>query len=111
MSRKARGRETELLLAEYLQAHGWPEAHAGSASAAGSDIRGMEGIDWEAKARRGFEPALAMAQLRARAKETGLGIAVLRLNGQGEKAIDDWVCCLRLSDVVYLLKAAGYGRR
>lgn len=111
MSRKQRGRETELLLAQYLQAHGWPEVHAGSASAAGSDIRGMEGVDWEAKARRGFDPASAMAQLRARARDTGLGIAVLRLNGQGEKAIDEWVCCMRLSDVVYLLKAAGYGKR
>lgn len=111
MTRRARGRETELLLAQYLQAHGWTGVHAGSSSAAGSDIRGMEGVDWECKARRGFSPLAAMAQIRARLKDTGLGIAVLRQDGQGPASMDDWVCVLRLSDVVYLLKASGYGQR
>jgi hypothetical protein len=111
MSRKARGRETELLLAKYLESHGWTGVHAPSSSAPGSDIIGMEGVDWECKARRGFDPSAAISQIRARSKETGLGVAVLRLNGQGPAAIDDWLCCMRLSDVVYLLKAAGYGQR
>jgi hypothetical protein len=111
MSRKVRGRESEKLVAEYLVSHGFTTAHIASASAAGSDIRGIEGLDIEVKARRGFDPALAMAQLRRRSKETGLGVAVLRLNGQGEASMDEWVACLRLSDLVYLLKASGYGRR
>jgi hypothetical protein len=111
MSRKVRGRQSEAIVAEYLVAHGFTTAHIGSASAAGSDIRGIEGLDIEIKARRGFEPALAMAQLRRRSRETGLGVAVLRLNGQGEASIDDWVGCIRLADLVYLLKASGYGQR
>ena len=41
-------------------------------------------------------------------KTEGLGVAVMRLNGQGEAAIDDWVAVLRVEDLVYLLKANGY---
>jgi hypothetical protein len=111
MSRKVRGRTSEKIVAEYLVSHGFDTAHIGSAAAAGSDIRGIEGLDIEVKARRGFDPALAMAQLRRRSRESGLGVAVLRLNGQGEASIDDWVGCIRLADLVYLLKASGYGRR
>jgi hypothetical protein len=111
MSRKVRGRTSEKIVAEYLVSHGFETAHIGSAAAAGSDIRGIEGLDIEVKARRGFDPALAMAQLRRRSRESGLGVALLRLNGQGEASIDDWVGCIRLADLVYLLKASGYGRR
>jgi hypothetical protein len=111
MSRKVRGRETEKLVAQYLVSHGFDTAHVTSSSAAGPDILGIEGLDLECKARKNFDPALAMAQLRRRSRENGLGAAVLRLNGQGEKSLDDFVVCLRLADFVYLLKASGYGRR
>ena len=108
-SRKARGRETEKLLVKYFIHHGFTQAHLNSSSASGSDILGIEGLDVEAKARRKFDPLLAMAQLRRRSKEKGLGVAVMRCNGQGEAAIDDWVGVIRLADLVYLLKASGYG--
>jgi hypothetical protein len=98
-------------VAQYLVHHGFEGAHVTSSSAPGSDVLGIEGLDIEVKARRGFEPLAAMAQLRARAKEKGLGIAVLRCNGQGSVAIDDWVGVIRLADLVYLLKASGYGQR
>jgi len=111
MSRKVRGRETEKLVAQYLVSHGFDTAHVTSSSAAGPDILGIEGLDLECKARKNFDPALAMAQLRRRSRENGLGAAVLRLNGQGEKSLDEFVVCLRLADFVYLLKASGYGRR
>ena len=111
MSRRRRGRETEMLVAQYLVENGWVSAHVGSASAAGSDIRGIDGLDVEVKARRGFDPAGTVRQLEARAKENGMGVAVMRLNGQGEASMDDWVGVIRLADLVYLLKASGYGRR
>lgn len=111
MSRRERGRETEKLVAKYLVSHGFETAHVTSSSAPGSDVLGIEGLDIEVKARRGFEPLAAMAQLRARSKETGMGVAIMRMNGQGEASMDDWVGVLRLSDLVYLLKAAGYGSR
>jgi hypothetical protein len=111
MSRRERGRETEKLVAQYLFRHGFEGAHVTSMAASGSDILGIEGLDIEVKARRGFDPAAAMAQLRARSKETGMGVAIMRLNGQGQASMDDWVGVIRLADLVYLLKAAGYGSR
>jgi len=111
VSRRERGRESEKLVAQYLVSHGFETAHVTSMAASGSDILGIEGLDIEVKARRGFNPSAAMAQLRARSKEKGLGVAVMRLDGQGEAALDDWVGVIRLADLVYLLKASGYGRR
>jgi hypothetical protein len=35
----------------------------------------------------------------------------MRLNGQGEASMDDWCGIIRLADLVYLLKASGYGKR
>ena len=75
--------------------------------AAGSDIQGIDGLDIEVKARSKFDPKATMQQLKDR-KTKGLGVAVMRLNGQGEAAIDDWVTVIRLEDLVYLLKANGY---
>jgi hypothetical protein len=48
-----------------------------------------------------------MRQLNER-KAAGLGVGVLRLNGQGEKSVEQFVAVLTLSDLVYLLKASGY---
>ena len=106
-SRKIRGRETERMLAGYFRFHGWNHAHEVGSGAQGSDIQGIEGLDIEVKARAKFDPKAAMQQLKDR-KTEGLGVAVMRLNGQGVAAIDDWVAVLRLEDLVYLLKASGY---
>ncbi len=63
------------------------------------------------KARAGLPISETMAQLKRRRRETGLGVGVLRMNGQGEKAIGDWVAILTFDDLIHLLKAAGYGAR
>ena len=110
VTRKARGRQSEILLAKYLNAHGF-NVFATTSGAGGSDILGMEGVDWEVKSRRNFDPSGLLRQLERRSQETGLGLGVMRLNGQGEASIDDWVGIIRLADLVYLLKAAGYGQR
>ena len=111
MSRRRRGRETETLVAQYFVENGWLSAHVGSAAAAGSDIRGIDGLDVEVKARRLFDPAGTVKQLEARAKENGMGVAVMRLENQGEKSVGEFLCFLRFDDLIYLLKAAGYGSR
>lgn len=111
VSRKARGRETEKLVVQYFIDHGFTTAHLTSSSAPGSDVLGIEGLDCEVKARSKFDPLAAMAQLRARSKEKGLGVAVMRMNGQGPAQIDEWVGIVRFADLMYLLKAAGYGQR
>lgn len=111
MSRRQRGRESEKIVADYLVRHGFDTAHVTSMAASGSDVLGVEGVDFEVKARAGLPISETMAQLKRRRREVGLGVGVLRLNGQGEKAIGDWVAILTFDDFIHLLKAAGYGRR
>jgi hypothetical protein len=108
-SRKHRGYRSQKVLALYLAENGFPFAESTGAGRSGSDVTGTIGIDWEVKARTGFNPAAAITQLKDRANGKDLGIVVLRLNGQGEKSVSDWVCLLRLEDAVKLLRDAGYG--
>ena len=108
-SRRQRGRESEKCVADYLVRNGFKTAHVTSMAASGSDVLGIPGIDFEVKARSGLPISETMAQLKRRRKETGLGVGVLRLNGQGEKAVGDWVAILTFDDLIYILQAAGYG--
>lgn len=107
-SRRRRGRETELIMANYLKQNGWLYAEATSASAQGTDVTGVVGVDWEMKARTGFPVKEAMKQQAKRAKEGIIPIAVLRQNGQGESDIDNWPAVMPLSVAIHLLKEAGY---
>lgn len=108
-SRKHRGYRSQKVVALYLAENGFPFAESTGAGRQGSDITGTVGIDWEVKARTGFNPKAAIDQLKERANGKDLGIVVLRLNGQGETSIKDWVTLLRLEDLVNLLRDAGYG--
>jgi hypothetical protein len=49
-----------------------------------------------------------MRQLHDRKENKGMGVGVLRLNGQGEKSVEQYVAVLTLADLVYLLQASGY---
>lgn len=108
-SRKHRGYRSQKVLAMYLAKNGFPFAESTGAGRSGSDITGCVGVDWEVKARTGFNPSSAITQLKERAKNGILGLVCLRLNGQGEQKIKDWVVVLRLEDAVNLLREAGYG--
>ena len=110
MSRRQRGRDSERIVADYLVRHGFDTAHVTSMAASGSDIRGITGVDFEVKARRGLVIAETMAQLKRRRREVGLGVGILRLDRQGESAIGDWVAILTFDDLIHLLKASGYGK-
>jgi hypothetical protein len=107
-SRKHRGYRSQKVWANFLAENGFPFAESTGAGRSGTDVTGTVGIDWEIKARTGFNPAAAIAQLKDR-KKGDLGIVVLRLNGQGEKSVGDWVTILRGEDLVWLLREAGYG--
>lgn len=106
--RKHRGYATQRMVASYLQAHGWPYAHAIGAGEAGDDVQGTLDIAVEVKARRGFDPLAAIRQMQAR-RTTALPFAVLRMDGTGETTIDDWPVVIRLADLVAVLREAGYG--
>ena len=107
--RKARGRESERIVADYLAAHGWPFAEPVGAGRAGSDVTGVPGLDIEAKARRGFNPVAAMKQQAERCHPGDLPFTVLRMDGQGPASIEDWPVVLPLGMFVGLLREAGYG--
>ena len=111
MSRRQRGRESEKVVADYLVRQGFITAHVTSMAASGSDVLGIPHLDIEVKARAGLPISETMAQLKRRRRETGLGVGVLRMNGQGEKSVGDWVAILTFDDLIHLLKAAGYGAR
>lgn len=108
-SRKHRGYRSQKVLAMYLAEHGFPFAESAGAGRSGSDVTGTVGIDWEVKSRTGFNPSAAIKQLKERHNGKDLPVAVLRLNGQGEAGIGEWVTLLRLEDFVHLLREAGYG--
>ena len=107
-SRKHRGYRSQKVLALYLNENGFPFAESTGAGRSGTDVTGTMGIDWEVKARTGFNPSAAVQQLKERNKGD-LGVVVLRLNGQGEKSVGDWVSILRTEDLVWLLREAGFG--
>ena len=108
-SRKHRGYRSQKVVAQYLAVNGFTYAESTGAGRQGSDITGTVGIDWEIKARTNFSPGETMRQLKDRANPLDLRLAVLRLNGQGEASIGDWVALLSFEQLVELLKAAGYG--
>ena len=111
MTRRQRGRDSEKIVADYLVRQGFITAHVTSMAAAGSDVLGIPNLDIEVKARAGLPISETMAQLKRRRSTTGLGVGVLRMNGQGAQSIGDWVAILTFDDLIYLLKASGYGAR
>ncbi len=104
--RKRRGAETQAALAGYLRDHGWPFATDAGAGRQGSDILNTPGLGWEAKARRDFSP---LAWIRQADNGSGVPLCVHRPDGMGPATVANWPVTLRLSDVVTLLRAAGYG--
>lgn len=105
--RVTRGRRTESAIATYLTEHGWPYAERVPASLPGSDITGTPDIAIEAKARSDFHPRAWLAQA-AKNADGRLPVAVVRCNGQGEQA-GDYLAMVTFSDLVTLLREAGYG--
>ena len=103
-SRKHRGYRTSRLVASYLS-NFWPYAQSVGAGAQGSDVLNTP-FDWEVKARTGFNPSAALAQLKKRANGR-LGIVVLRLNGQGENP-EDYAVVMRLADFMELVIRCKY---
>lgn len=105
-SRKHRAMRTQLVIAQHLAAHGWPYAESTGSGRSGSDILGVPGLAIEIKARANFDP---MAWVKQAAMNKGLPMVMFRPNGMGEATIQTWPVILRMSDVIDLLHAAGYG--
>lgn len=123
-SRKHRGYRTQKVFAEYIRKL-FPYAEPTGAGRQGQDILSTPGIWFELKARAGFDPKSALKQAHQEAdvshaayltalefgvdQPAPLPVAVLRMNGQGESNIGEWVACMRVDTLLSLLEEAGYG--
>lgn len=106
--RKHRGMRTQLVVAEWFRARGWPFAESAGAGRRGTDILGTVDIAVEVKARTDFQPLAWIRQARAAAAGR-LPFVVVRMNGQGETTVGEWPVLIRLEDFTRLLQEAGYG--
>ena len=95
------------MVAQYLS-EWWPTALPNGAGRSGNDVTGVP-IALEVKARSAFQPKAWIDQVTKRSKAGGdLPVVVCRMNGQGEDA-SQYLAFMRMSDLVNLLLAAGYG--
>jgi hypothetical protein len=107
-ARRARGAQTQRIVAAFLAGHGWPYATDAGAGRQGRDVLGTPGLAFEVKGRRDLD---LTGWLRQAATCAGgdLPLVVHRPDGYGPARIADWPVTLRLEDAVALLRAAGYG--
>jgi hypothetical protein len=106
--RKARGAETQRLVAAYWAANGWPWATDAGAGRTGNDLLNTPGIKAEIKARRDMN-LVAWLRQAASAPGHGLPLLVYRPDGYGPATIGDWPMTFRQEDGLILLRQAGYG--
>ena len=99
--RKHRGYKTQKLVADYFKANGWEYAESAGAGRQGSDVTGIP-YDVEVKARSKLDLSGLMSQLKER-RVLKLGFGVVRLNGQGEKSVGDFVALMRFEDLINIL--------
>jgi len=106
-SRKARGRETERIVADYLREHGFPYAEPVGAGRTGADITGTPSLAIEIKARR----ALRLTEwLKQADRDPGrVPLLIIRGDGQGPSSIGQWAAVMPLDTAVTQLREAGHG--
>ena len=107
-SRKARGRETERIVADYLRPRGWPYVEPVGAGRPGADLTGTPSLAVEVKARRALDLGAWLRQA-ARNADTRLPILVVRGDGQGPATVHEWAAILTLEHLTDLLREAGHG--
>jgi hypothetical protein len=103
-SRKVRGMATQRMIAQDCVDSGlYPWATDTGAGRSGADIINTPGASIEVKARASFQPVAALRQAMEAAKVNETPVVVCRMNGQGEKSIDEWVAFCSWGEMKKLL--------
>lgn len=105
-SRIARGRRSQVALAEYWR-QWWPMARAVVGAMTGRDVQGMPGLAPEVKS-TSANPLLAGLRQARNYAHGDLPFVVWRPDGYGEERIGEWVMCFTVADGTALLVKAGY---
>ena len=98
-ARQRRGRRTNVVVADWLREHGWPDAEPTYGSEPGRDVQKVPGHSIEVKARYGLDLKAWLAQADSYA-DGDTSCVVIRLNGQGEKSVGEFLVVRRLEDDV-----------
>lgn len=108
-SRKYRGYASQRIVAEFMAGNGWPFAESTGAGRSGTDVTGVPGIDVEVKARRNLNLPALISQMSDRRVPGVFPMAVVRPDGAGPATVGQWPAVVPLSDLLDLLRQAGYG--
>lgn len=90
LGRRARGRETEYIAAEFWRPL-YPWAQPTGSSTPGVDILNTPGVKVEVKARRKFDPGVWLKQARGYSDVGGeVPVVMWRPDGSGPATVADW---------------------
>jgi hypothetical protein len=96
-TRRERGRDSELRLAEWLQGHGYPDATANAPGRPGPDLLHTPGLCIEVKARAGLDLPAWLRQAHRQAETYGgTPLLIVRGGNQGPADIGAWAAIQRL---------------
>jgi hypothetical protein len=95
-TRRGRGRDSELRLAEWLQQHGYPDAAANQPGRPGPDLLHTPGLAIEVKARARLDLPAWLRQADRQTAPGLLPLLVVRSPGQGPGDIGAWAAIQRL---------------
>lgn len=96
-ARQRRGRRTNVVVADWLREHGWPDAEPTYGSEPGRDVQKIQGHSIEIKARANLDLRAWLKQADSYA-DGDRACVVIRLNGQGEQSVGEYLVIRRLED-------------
>jgi len=110
---KAKGTAAESAVVKYLSGQGFPgaERRALAGSSDLGDITGIPGLVMEVKNHRTYKfPAwVEETEVERVNASADYGILIVKPNGIGTTRVGDWWAVMPLSEIIKLVREAGYG--
>jgi hypothetical protein len=105
---RRRGSETQIIVADYFRANGFPYCTPVGGGITGADLLNCIGLAPEVKGVRDWSPQKWLRQADRNAGDN-LPFVVERPQGYGPASVEDWAMVFRLKNGLWLLRQAGYG--